>query len=42
MGYQFENGMGYGMGYGVGGIAMLLGTVLMGLAIVALVKYVRN
>ena len=38
MGYQLETGMGYGMG----GIGMLLGTVLLGLAIVVLVKYIRS
>ena len=38
MSYQLETGMGYGMS----GIGMLLGTVLLGLAIVALVKYIRS
>ncbi len=38
MGYQLDSGMGYGMG----GIGMLLGLVLTGLAIVALIKYIRS
>jgi len=34
--------LGTEMGYGMGGIGMLFGTVLLGLAIVALVKYIRS
>ena len=38
MDYQLDSGMGYGMG----GIGMLLGLVITGLAIVALIKYIRS
>jgi hypothetical protein len=39
-----ESGMrnGWGMGWGMGGIGMLLITFVFVLAIIALVKYIRN
>ena len=42
MGTEFGTGMGWGMGWGMGGIGMLLVTAVFVLAIVALLKYIRN
>jgi len=36
------NGYEFGMGYGMGGIGMLLVSAILVLAIVALIKYIRN